>query len=464
MHSFLRPTFTALLLAVSVVSAAAAASQRLFVFYGDRGLAEVRNPADGGLAATLATPRDAFQAFALPGRNDSPAASKIYVISPSEATIFNASHERIGSIAFGSIVAPGSGAAALSPDGARLLIAAGRTVTVIDTAADRVLATLDPGFAAAALAFSRDGLTAYVLGADAAVARGIDLSAATLSDRIIVTPARMEAWTVSPDGARALSVSGQGLYDPEVFDAPGFRIESGAAPRSLAGRRPGLPGGRPGGPAPRPPLSVTGRGVAGVAGAPGVGSSPLPTPRAATQLAVTNSGRYFLHRDGSLETGRLNQAESIRTIASGGAAGPWAVSRDGAALYRVAGAELRASDAETGAEGYSVALTAEPTALSLVEPIVRQTGALALISPNNQVIAGQTRFQIIVRASDGGAGQANIPVFVSNVFPTQPVITCLPGVTDAAGQAVLDCELGEVTAARAIQLTISDAVAAARRS
>ncbi|MBI1357081.1 MAG: hypothetical protein GC160_22295 [Acidobacteria bacterium] len=423
-----------------MASAASAASGRLFVFYGDRGSIEVRNPADGSLITTLTAPGGAFQAVALPGQGDSQGVSKIYVVSPSEATIFNGRYERVGAIAFSSLIPAAPGAAALSPDGTRLVAAGRQSVTVIDTTQDRVLSVLEPGFPVAGVAFSRDGRTAYVFGAAAAVARAIDLGTAALSPRILTMPARMEAWALSPNGARALSVAEQGLYDPEVFDTEAFQVESGAALRSLAGANPWLVSASTQG------ASSPGRALQGVPGA---------TPQ--TGLAVTDSGRYFLYREGTLETGRLNQGEAVRAIAGADAAGLWAVSRDGAALYAAGGQELRATDTETGAEVYTAALTDEATALALVDPVVRQVGSLTLVTPNNQVIAGETRFQIVVKAADGDAGQSNIPVFVSNVFPTSPTVSCLPGVTGSDGQATLDCTLGAVTSARAIQVTISDA-------
>ncbi len=434
--SFLpRSLFATLLLAFAAAPSWAAGPERLYVFYGDSGFAEVRNPADGGLLATVSTPNGAFGAYSIPGRNDAAGASKVYIVSPTQVSIVDASGKRTSSISFSSPVQSKPGAVLLSPDGGRLLAAGRDTVTLIDTAADRVVAVLRPGFAVGGVGIGRDGAKAFVYGATAAAIRSIDLQSGSLEEGVILPPARVESWASSPDGARNLSISGAALYDPQSFEHPALRGETDAVLRSLENSNPWL---------------------AGSAGSAAKAVSPAPATRLDTNLLVTNSGRYFLYRNGALETGRTNRSEQLRSISGAAGAMLWAVSADGATAFTAGAGQLRAVGAEEGEEVYTASLTAEPTALAITSPTVRQSGTLELISPNNIVVAGGTRFSIRVKASDGGP-QANIPVFISNAFPATPEVSCLSNITNGAGEATLECLVGEVTEAIQVQLTVSDA-------
>lgn len=433
MSSFFRPLLATILFTFAAASAGfSAGPERLYLFYGNSGFTEVRDPADGSLASTISTPAGVFGAFAVAGRGDSAGASKIYIVSPTEAVVVNEDGEQLSSIAFSTAVQARGAAVALSPDGARLLAAGRDSLTIIDTSEDRIVALLRPGFAIGGIGFGRDSETAYVYGATAAAVRSIDLVSNTLDEGVLLPPARIESWATSPNGARALSVSGAGLYNPNDFDSPALRGQTDVVLRSLE--------------TPNRWLASSGGGTRG----------SLTPAAGGASLAVTNSGRYFLYRDGALQTGRTNLSSPLRGVAGVADEKLWALRSDGAAVFTAADGMLRAMDSEEGQEVFSVALTAEPTAMMIAQPTVRQSGSLQLVSPNNIVVAGNTRFSITVSASDGGP-QANIPVFVSNTFPAVPEVSCLPGVTGAGGQTTLQCSVGNVLEPRQVQLTISDA-------
>jgi uncharacterized protein (TIGR03437 family) len=136
----------------------------------------------------------------------------------------------------------------------------------------------------------------------------------------------------------------------------------------------------------------------------------------------------------------------------------WDVSPAGGAVYVASSTgELARFSADLATPVRSVALREAGGQVEAVMPRVEQAGSLTLISATPLRVAGPTRFQVIVKAAgEAGGPQEDVPVFLSNAFPATPSVTCGIAITDAAGEALMECSLGEVAAARNVELTFSD--------
>jgi hypothetical protein len=122
LHRLLRIVSVAILLAAP---ARLAAASYLFVFDGASPTATVYDAQSlERLAAPVVGPRAAY-AFGVPDPADVRRMAKFYVVNEGAVAILNADFSVRGNLFLPEPVARGSHAAALSPDGRRLLVAAG---------------------------------------------------------------------------------------------------------------------------------------------------------------------------------------------------------------------------------------------------------------------------------------------------------------------------------------------------
>ena len=409
----------------------------VFVFHRGKDVAEVF---DGASLTRLGSPRvgfGAFRAFGLPGSNDTGAGAKFYILTPRAVRVLDGGFHEIGAIPLGLPALPGKLGAALSSDGGTLMVATVAGVYLIDTASDSVAEYLPAGFEVAGIALSPDAHRAYVVAAGAAMLRPLDLAARALLDELALPAVELESWDRSANGLRAVGLAGDAIY--EVSETSTVRYTGAIEPvlRSAAEGGQWL-----------------------------VGRSAKPLPQQAKRrLEATNSGWVYIEEAGriwreSLLGGPAELVQDARTSSAVrlGANADWDASPDGSAVYVANGAgELARVSTELGVPVHSVALLEAGGEVEAVTPRVEQSGTLGLETTNNLVVAGGTRFQITVKATDsGGAPQSGVPVFLSNRFPASPEADCVTAITDANGEAVIDCEMGEVAAPVGLQLTFSD--------
>ncbi|MEX2301695.1 MAG: hypothetical protein WD733_12205 [Bryobacterales bacterium] len=221
LHRLLRVVSVAILLAAP---ARLAAASYLFVFDGASPTATVYDAQNLERLASPLVGRRASYAFGVPDPGDVREIAKFYVVSENAIAILNADFSARANLFLPELLAPGSHAAALSPDGRRLLVAAGNSVYVIDTSNDKIAATLDPGFPPTQVAALPGSERAYVASTESRFLRVIDLTAGELLDTIAELPVAPSAMAASPNGSRLYAASPGALYDlnqltPDFFQS-----------------------------------------------------------------------------------------------------------------------------------------------------------------------------------------------------------------------------------------------------
>ena len=409
----------------------------VFVFHKGKDTAEVF---DGASLTRLGSPIvgfGAFRAFGLPGSNDTGAAAKFYVLSPRAVRVLDGGFHEVATIPLSRPALPDRQGAAMSSDGSTLLVATAAGVYLIDTASDAVREYLPAGFQVSGVALSSDADRAYVVASGAAMLRGIDLSAGSLLDELALPPVELETWDRSSNGLRALALGEDAIY--EIGQAGAVRYTGAIEPL----------------------LRSAAAGGQWLAGRP----DDVAAQKSPRRLEATNSGWVYVEDAGriwreSLMGGVRTPVLDARTssIVRLGQKGGWDASPDGEAIYVANGAgELARMSSDPQIPVRTVALLEAGGAVEAVTPRVEQTGTLGLATPDSIVVAGGTQFQITVKATDsGGEPQADVPVFLSNRFPAEPTASCITALTDSAGEAVMDCVMGEVTTPVVVQLTFSD--------
>ncbi len=443
--------FLASLALLSVLTASLSAAP-LFVLHDGASSASVFDSQTLEPLGSAPAPAGVFRVFGLPDRPGSDRAVKFYLIGSRAIVVTDGDYGRIGEIELPAPAIRAPHGAALSADGRRLLVATRFGVLLIDTAEDRIVARLVPGFPTAGVALLPDPNRAWVIAEGAALARSIELDRDRLGLETALPPAPLTSVSGSANGLLAFGFGSGGVYDLTSIETVVF---SGATD---AGRTPSV--------------SVT----PGVASRLAIFQTAPKTPpvfgrapagQQLSRLVVTDSGRFFLAA-GDVLTRASVGADSVTLIAADPVTGvrldprrtAWTPSRDGSRLFlaRSEDRTLYAFDPAGTGRVESVALSAAPTGVELVIPRLRQAGLLELLTTNNVSVAGGTPFDIMVRATDGsGLPVSNVPVFASNVFPDMPMISCLTGLTDGGGEATLECSAGEVTEPATVQITISDA-------
>ena len=165
------------------------AAEVVFVFHGSTPTASVY---DAGTLELIATPKvgiGASHAFGIGDPSEGGRFQKFYVVSRSVIVILDPDFSVLGNLFLSGSVATTPGAAAMSPDGSRLLVAAGDRVYLVDTAQDQIVAQLAPGFVPTSLAVLPDSDTAYVASSRSRLVRTIDLKSGELSELVRVLPA-----------------------------------------------------------------------------------------------------------------------------------------------------------------------------------------------------------------------------------------------------------------------------------
>jgi len=401
---FERASFLSWVVLSAALSVIAAPAEHLIVLHGAEGTAEVYDPATLAPIATAEVGIGAFRAVGIPATATSPA--KFFVVAPASVTVLAEDFSQVGSVTLAPSALAVPAGVALSMDGARLIVASANGVFLIDTADSSIVAFVPTGFAVAGVAVLPDS-GVYVFEDGTSRVQSIDLVNNSLGKYPGALPATASAWSVSPDGSQALAIAGDGLFDLRTVgvDSP----------------------------------------------APAVKAQGLDTD-SASRLALTNSGRYYVERDGTLfaVTGSdLNQEQPVADVTTSS----WAVSPSGNSLYVASDGKLIVS----GSVETSRALRAEPTAIEFVAPRVQMGGTLELITPPGLRVAGGTYFEIEARARDANGNlQRRVPVFASLVFPDTQSVRCLGGITDADGRVTMECEMGEITAPTTVRVTVSD--------
>ena len=401
---FERTSFISCLLLSFALSATAARADHLIVLNGGEGTADIHDPTTLNPIATAEVGIGAFRAVGIPAKANAPA--KFFVVAPASVTVLAEDFSALNNVELAPAALADPAGVALSMDGARLIVASGSGVFLLDTNADTIVAFIPTGFDVAGVAVLPDS-GAYVFEDGSSRVQAIDLVGNSLGKYAGALPAAATAWSVSPDGSQAFALAGDGLFNLRTagLDSP--------APAVIA-----------------------------------QGS----TADTASRLAVTNSGRYFVEREGTLfaVTGfDWKQERPVADVASSS----WAVSPSGDSVYVASGGRLTVS----GANETSRALRAEPTAVELVAPHIQQGGTLEIITPPGLRVAGGTYFELAARARDANGNlQRRVPVFASLIVPATPSVRCLGGVTDPDGNVALECEMGEVTEAVTVQITVSD--------
>ena len=437
LSSRLLATFALVFSALALHAAAPETPARLFVL--GQGSAQVFDPVTLELLGRTDAPAGAFRVLGSPVADRGRA--KFYIVGARSVLVLSETFDRLSQIPLPAPAIAAPHGAAMSPDGSRLLVATRFGVLLISTSDDSVLGRLTPNFRIGGVALLPDASRALIFGEGAALAREIDLAADELTDRVVALPAALDTASLSANGARAFGLADGAVYN--IAELPSMPTFHGAT-ETLT--------------------SATDGGFAALVsgGARGAFSPATPTDR----LAVTNTGRFYLASESGLLRGRIGADESLRVLhpTRGGELdlrrAAWAASADGAQLFAVVQGEpaLYRFDPEEPRFAESAALTAPATAVELVMPRVRQTGALEVLTAEGLKAAGGTNFEIDVRIAPGTSGSiANVPVFASSIMPLVPAVNCLPDVTDNDGIATIPCSVGVVNEATPVEISIADA-------
>ena len=422
-------------------------AERLFVLHDDQSVASVLDPVTLEPLGSAPAPDGVFRVLGLPDDAGSGFSARFYLVGARSIVVTDGDYHEIDRIDLPVSAIQAPHGAALSADGSRLLVATRFGVLTIDTVDGRIVERLIPGFPVGGVALLPDPDRAWVFADGAALARSIEIDNDRLGDEAALLPAALSGASLSPLGLHAYGLAGAGVYDLSTLQAARFTgatdpIFTTAADSSSSAAR----------------LAVYDSSSK---------RAPIPGSGQQHRFAVTDSGRFFMISGGRLLRGAVDgksDALVVRDPTSGGPLNPadlaWTASPDGSTLYTAAfgGDQLLVFDPSSLESARSVDLSAAPTGVELVIPRVRQAGMLELVTLNNSTAAGGTDFQITVRATNGsGAPDRDIPIFTSNIFPADPMLTCLSALTDSNGEGTLECSLGAVDTPQTIQVTISDA-------
>lgn len=408
---------------ISLGSSAALAADALFALDGATGAAAVYDAATLERLADAPAPLGAFAAHAAASPDDTGGAAKYYIVGAREVAVLDATFAPTGSITLPAAALGTSQSTALSNDGRRLLVAGESEVWLIDTAADAVVAALEPGFRPGGVLLAAEPGRAYVPVEGEPWARTIDLAADALLPGAAPLPAPFDAWDASPSGFQALVETGAGLYDANELQLD-RRI---AEWKSLDAKR----------------------------------FAPKVAAAAAARVEATDGGRFYLAEGARLQGGHVLESPSeIVDPLTGEPFDPssaaWTTS--GERLYLVSGDRLVAFEPGRPEEAASAVLSARPTALASAEVRGLASGMLELVTESGFKAAGGTRVEIEVRTLNAsGSPVPDTPVLATRIFPATVSIDCAPGLSDADGVARVYCSIGEISEERTVQINFADA-------
>ena len=423
------------------------ATEVVFVF--DRS-APTASVYDAGSLELIASPRvgvGASHAFGIGDPGEGGRFEKFYVVSRLAIVILDPDFSVLGNLFLSGGVAATPGAAAMSPDGTRLLVAAGDRVYLVDTARDQIVGQLRPGFVPTSLAVLPDSDTAYVASSSSTLVRTIDLKSGELSELVRVLPAYPTSLSVGPDSRVYATPPGE-IHDVgrlrQVPLPPALGIATGSGPGAGLSSGEGKPG------------SYEKDGQAGL------GARQLSIDK----FLVLGGGNFYMKSAGRLVQGVLSRAGSDQETkhpVSGLPFGPTvvdlAISSSRRSVFLALNGEPRLVKLgrSNPDEVEEVALSVTPTALAVVSPRLGQSsGSLEQVSGDGTILAGGRSFELTVRAlSESGSPQSQIPVFASNVFPE--IARCFPALTASDGEASVFCLTDPTEITRPIVITISDA-------
>ncbi len=421
---------------------AAAATNLLFVFHGRTPLASVFEADTFELLATPSVGLGAFRAFGMADPADPNRWQKFYIVSDQSITVLDSGFAVRGSLFLPAPVAPSFGAAALSADGSRLLVAAGDQIYVIDTSSNSMVATLSPGFSPTAILVLPDSQKAYVVSSGSTMVAVVDLTTNQMSAPAGTIPALPTTLGMPPNGSNIYAATAGSIYDLSVL------ADSAFAP---------IPGS-----------------LSGAADASQNTDAKFPRGQGANdlligrrlyidKLLVANNGRYYMRADGRLFEGLLGDGSSremLHPLTSeplSADALDIATSADGRAVFVAFGesAEILKFDPYRPAEAKQLSLGASPSAIALVTRVDQNAGSLEQVSGNNATIAGGASFTLAVRSRNAdGTPRSGDPVFLSNVAPAGAA-ACAPALTGADGVATLGCTAGETQAPQGVEVSLS---------
>lgn len=423
-----------------------AAAEVVFVF--DRS-APTASVYDAGSLELIAKPKvgmGASHAFGVGDPREGGRFDKFYVVSRSAIVILDPDFSILGNLFLSGTVPAAPGAADMSPDGGRLLVAAGDRVYLVDTSQDQIVAELAPGFAPTSLAVLPDSDTAYVASSRSTLVRTIDLKSGQLSELVRVLPAAPTSLSVGPDSRVYATPPGE-LYQLDLLPELPLPTDSGIStsygPRvQLAGQKDATSGQK-------------------AAGQPKLGGRKLSID----EFLVLGGGNFYMKAAGRLVQGVLSQAGSDLEMKHPVTSEPFgpnvvdlALSSSRRAVFLALNGEPRLVKLgrSNPDETEEITLSSTPTAIAVVSPRLGQSsGSLEQVSGDGTIFAGGRAFELTVRAlSENGTAQSRIPVFASNIFPE--IAQCFPGLTAGNGRATVYCVSDETEVARPIIVTISD--------
>jgi uncharacterized protein (TIGR03437 family) len=433
------------LLAVSFLLVAplrSKAASYLFAFDGASPAATVYDAQTLERLASPAVGRHAGYAFGVADPADARRIAKFYVVGEGAVAILNADFSVHGNVFLPEPLARGSHAAALSPDGRRLLVAAGNNVYVIDTATDQIAATLDPGFAPALVVALPGSERAYVASTESTFLRVIDLTANELLDTIAELPTVPTAMAASPNGSKLYAASPGALYDLTQLTSDFFQPlaalqqDRRADPRftlaNASGRLPSLKNDAP--------------------------DSIRNQRLAIDRLLLTNNDQFLMRLGDGFRRGRLDATSpflDFRNPASGEPFAPSeiaavAVSPDGAALYIATRGQPRLvkSDSSCTVEQRAVDLAEAPVAMALVAGPVEQQNCTMAKGGDGQVVVENTAFFLTVGDSTTATGGVQ-----GNVTTSAPsIVSCDRFLI--SGPTTFVCRASEVDGLTDVQITV----------
>jgi uncharacterized protein (TIGR03437 family) len=414
-----------------------AAADLLFVFRGDTAQASVYDADSLRLLASPAVGFEAAQVIGIPAPGSDGGFAKFFVVGRDAVVVLGADFQVRRSLPLSDASARGRSTAVLAAGGSRLIVAAGSRLSVIDTAQERVLQSVELPFPVRALAAVPQPERVFVLAEGSPVLRELNLDTYSIEESAGLMPEPLQDVVAAPSGAWVFGVAGRSFHDLRAAAAipVSSRWESPTAvPASVS----------KGGPREIFPFGQIHRG-----------------------FTIADSGRYATISGGRVYTGWLSGASDAAEVTvsqDGGTgaleAGDIALSPNGRHLFATnpAAHSLLKIDLDQPGAPQSAALAFEPSAIALVSPVVGQTaGMLEQVSPQRQTVAGGKSFTLEVRAINAsGSSQSNVTVFASSFGPPMPTIECFSDVTGADGVGSVFCTSSEVTAPRLVRITISD--------
>jgi len=207
--------------------AIAPGADRLFVFDGQSESAVVL---DAGSLARLAQPRVGLGGSAA-FLDRSRGAARYWTVGTEAVTLLDERLEALTAIQLEGL-GQASPPAAFAPALARLVVAAGSRLYLIDTDEVRLDTTIDTEFGIAAVALRPGSGQAWLLEAGASRLWSVDLTSGVVSSEASGLPSVAEALATSPGGLAALAASGSGAYDLASLPTGiggGSSVEAGGA-------------------------------------------------------------------------------------------------------------------------------------------------------------------------------------------------------------------------------------------